>query len=663
MAAGLGFLTLRDYRRGRNGADPLIEIPETQCAEAINVDWYRGMLGRRRPGAQTISPSANTALGTSIFSLIRFVPGRTELQTELFAFDYPDGYIARYRGGVGWSNSSRGGFQPTSGKVQGVSFNNKLFLAGNNDADKLYYWSAVSGAIFPVGLIAPVAAPTVAASGTAGSITGTRYYRYAYIQKTGSLVTKRGEMSAIGSKAITSQTGWKITIAASGTLQESHWELYGSTANNGPWYLLNTYADGTTVVFDTLAAAAFPPANAPLAPIIGSNTPAPNGKYLLVDEARLLIAGSFTKADWHSRVWWTPILNDASGVANDERVDMAIRPFIDFDPGDAGEITGLGGPLFDSPYVFKLDRIYKMVRTGLSGASYRPVTVSKKCGAIHQRTIVLAEDENGDEAIYFLSRRGPFRISAGGVQYCGRDIEDLWATVNLNAASGTIDNAGAHGIYHQDLHQIWWWVPVAGGTCPTVKLVFDTRLGQTTPTDGVRGGWCQHTGPSAQAWCSVMFADSLSMVTDPGEDALILKPYFSQAGDDPGAPVLTDARVWMGDYGHLDNGAGYEASVRSRAIALTDTIALHGGVLEGHVIVSPGTHSFRVATLRDYGIEVRTSGLVVVTPASMPRVLLPVRDLAAVSSAVVQIEYIDDPLSEIWELDQIVLRIRREEDR
>jgi hypothetical protein len=316
-----------------------------------------------------------------------------------------------------------------------------------------------------------------------------------------------------------------------------------------------------------------------------------------------------------------------------------------------------------------------MVRTGLAQAPYRPVTVSKKCGALHHRTIVLAEDETGAEAIYFLSRRGPYRVGVQGVQYCGRDIEDLWATVNLNAAAGvegdplaeppTLGNAGAHGVYHADLHQVWWYVPVGTDVCPTLKLVFDTRLGQFTQVDGVRRGWAQHTGASSRAWCSVMFADGTIAQDEPETDSLLLKPHLSQAGDDPLVPVTDDARIWMADYGHVDHdNTPFVAAVRSRAFSIAETVALHGGVLEGHVVISPGVTSFTLTTRRDYGVEVRgTAPLTAPVAPGIPRLIVPVRDLAAVSAAVLQVEFLDAGLSELWELDQIVLRIRREEDR
>jgi len=666
MAAGLGFLTLDDFRGGRNGADALHAIPDGQCAEAINVDWYRGRLGRRRTGAVDMVPPASTAVDTAVYSLIRYLPSASEKQTELFAFPHDGAVLGRFTSGLGWQGSTMGTLDDANGIVHGVSFNNKLFLAGPNSVDRLHLWDPIFNGVREVGKPGPVDPPVVTASGFAGAVSGTRHYRYAWIEKSGTLVIKRSEMSPSASATITSQTGWSITRGAPISLTETHWELYAGDTAAGPWYLIQTIDVASGAVFDSLSDAAFPPLNSELAPIIGSNTQPPNGKYLLVDEARLLIAGSFTDVSLQSRVTWTPILSDASGLTNDERIDAAIRPWIDFDPGDGGEITGLGGPLYDSPYVFKLERIYKMVRTGLAGAAYRPVTVTKKCGALHQRTIVLAEDESGNDAIYFLSRRGPYRIGVSGVQYCGKDIEDLWATVNLNLAVGSAMTPAAHGVYHADLYQVWWYVPTGDSLYPNLKLVFDVRQGQFTAIEGVRRGWCQHDGLSAAAWCSAVFADTVNSPPDPEEDALRLKPYIGQVSEaeDPGTPDLP--RVWMADQGALDHGVGYRASLVSAGIVLSGSVAMHGGVLEGHVVIGPGGHavSFVLASICDYGQEVRFSTVLSLSgTAAVSRLITPVRDIAAASAAVWQLQLLDTLTSALWECDQIVLRVRREEDR
>jgi hypothetical protein len=669
MAAGLGVLILDDFRGGRNGADALTAIPDGQCAEAINVDWHRGRLGRRRAGALDMVPPVSTAsLESAIYSLIRFTPSRTETQTELFAFDRA-GTIGHFRSGLGWMGQSHGGLDLTSGLVHGVSFNNKLFVAGRNTADALHYWSAADNTIYPVGMPAPPA-PLVAPDIPAGTITGTRYYRVSDIDLVGVVVAQRSEMSAVASYALVNGSGWRVTRVAPMAEYGTHWEVYAGATATGPWYLIATNPIATATVVDTVPIAGFPPPNVPLSPIIGSNTPAPNGKYLLVDESRLLIAGHFTDPTLESRVTWTPVLNDASGAGNDERINAADRPFIDFDPGDGGEITGLGGPLYDSPYVFKLDRIYKMVRTGLAAAPYRPVTITKKHGALHHRTVILGEDETGNDALYFLSRRGPYRVGINGVQYCGRDVEDVWATVNLNTAVGTDTVPPAHGLYHADLHQVWWWVPTGDSPYPNLKLVFDVRQGQFVSTEGVRRGWALHTGASAAAWSSTVYADTVSTPITPDTDSLRLKPYIGQVSEATIGEIPDGPRVWMTDIGTTDNGQPYIAALVSAGLMLSGHVARHGGVLEAHAIIGPaldGARRFLLASIGDYGREIRLSSPVpfshVEYPGDLSRVVAPVRDLAAVSAAVVQIRFEDFSDCPAWELDQIVLRVRREEDR
>jgi hypothetical protein len=45
------------------------------------------------------------------------------------------------------------------------------------------------------------------------------------------------------------------------------------------------------------------------------------------------------------------------------------------------------------------------------------------------------------------------------------------------------------------------------------------------------------------------------------------------------------------------------------------------------------------------------------------RLIVPIRNLGAASAAVLQIEITDTGVNEQWILDQLTLRVRREEDR
>jgi len=616
---------------------PLLLEPD-QCVEAINVDWYLGLIGRKRKGAAALFAVPNS---TAIMSMARHIE-KEERDNELWAFQGADGAVRRLNAGT-WTTLTLLNALASAGEgfvtVVGVSFNGKLFLAYPNSDGRLHVWDGTSIRAVGIGVPGtggtPPAASVTAAAGT--GLSGYRGYHIMYTRQESGVTTRRGDWSAtVKSLTISNNGGWVITRGALLNQGETHWELYGSNVTGvsgndpGPYYLIATIAIGTTTYTDTITPANFPGV-LPLAPLIGSYQVPPDCRYLMVDEARLIMAGRWDyytnlgygfPAQQASRVWWTPVLADASGVGNDERLNWTTQnlPFIDFDPGEGGEVRGLGGPLFDAPHVFKYDRIYKMVRTGVAGAPYRPVTVTKRCGAIRHQTIVLAEDESGHECLYFLSKRGPYRIGQNGLQYCGRDIEDIWATVDL-AKAGHVAT-GAHGVYHADLHQVWWWVNTGQSVtnAPDLKIVFDVKQGRFTEVGGVRRGWCQHQGRSSYAWCSVMY--SKSFATDLGDagNSLSLRPYIGSA--DEVAPNASN-RIWACDYGMRDLGTPVVSLIRTRVELPGGSVATHGGVIEGHLVGwgipyeshNPATFEIQVATIRDFGVERREATITIVPPA------------------------------------------------
>ena len=654
MASRTVLLDIKDLRGGRNGVDSPLELQPDQCVEAINVDWYQGLLGRKRKGAELVLLTGTT-FQFRLSSLIRHIVS-TETDNELWAIDGV-GYTGRLVNGT-WAWVGKLPASTTVCITVGASFNDKLFLAYPNTDGRLHVWDGTS--VRKVGLTGPAAAPIITAAAGTG-LTGPRWYRIAWATYVGTVVARRSLLSPAGTLTLTNQGGYIVARPTLPGEGETHWEVYAGSTVNGPWYLAAAFPAATVSWTDVNQPTPWPPANWPgtLAPLDGAYTSPPSAKYLLVDEARLLMGSDWrASGGYTSRVYWTPILYDSSGVANDERLNWTVSnaPFIDFDPGDGGDLTGMGGPLFDSPYVFKFDRIYKMVRTGLAGAPYRPVTVSKKCGAIRHQTIVLGEDESGAECLYFLSRRGPYRIGVNGLQYCGRDIEDLWARVNL--AGATHINYGAHGIYVADLHQVWWWVNTTAivPDPPNYKLVFDVKQGRFTQIEGVRRGWSQHTGRSSVALSSVMYS------AVPGNpNSLELKPYIG-SGEPP-----QPGSLWRLETGSTDIGTPYESLIRTRVELPGGSVAIHGGVIEGHLVAWPPNGAvipLRVTTIRDFGLERRDStALLADTTPTTIRLVTPIRDLGAASVAALQVEITDQSVAQPWTLDALVLRVRREEDR
>jgi hypothetical protein len=227
--------------------------------------------------------------------------------------------------------------------------------------------------------------------------------------------------------------------------------------------------------------------------------------------------------------------------------------YVDVARGVDGGVTGIAGPLADAIYVFKTSSVWKLIKTGVATNPYRVVNVHRNIGALNQKSIVLGEDEGGQPAIYFLSRRGPYRISTRGLEYIGADIETTFATINYDAES-----VMAHGIYHHKKHQVWWWLATDGEDVPNLLLSYDTQRGMMSEL-GVRGGWTIYDGEIATAYSSVMYSKDLGVTTASYD----LKPYFGRSDVNDKLIRCEEAAVYT-DY----SGDGYLSYFRSRGYVL-----------------------------------------------------------------------------------------------
>ena len=190
---------------------------------------------------------------------------------------------------------------------------------------------------------------------------------------------------------------------------EVNWLIFVST-DDRLYFLLATVAVGTPTYDDNTdpddASGGEP------IPLVGANTVPVSAKYGLVDGNRMLMAGAW-ESTYSSRVWFTPRMG-ASDYADDERVPDTVdnQNWVDINEKDGDYITGLGGPIQGMPIVFKNRSIYKLRPTLDDENPYAPLLISNSVGCIRQQTIVMAEDENGDPALYFQSHRGPYRLAA-----------------------------------------------------------------------------------------------------------------------------------------------------------------------------------------------------------------------------------------------------------
>lgn len=553
--AGGAHLVIASFKGGRNGADPPSLVPPDQCLEAENVDWFNSALGRKRPGSDSIALTGGTSFTAPLNFLKRHLPGADETAAELWAIDSASPPVMkRLAGGTTWANVA---FKDTITSrpqdVDAVSFNGKLFIGAKTGTDRLQVFdpSSSTTTLRRVGLAAPSLAPTT--STAAGAVTDTRTYKTAGAVIVGGITHLQSELSAAsGPVPLSSQ---KATIAFTGAPGEgeTHWILYGASTD-GVYKIISTATIGTATQDDNNTSL-----TGDLAPLVGTNILFPSMKYLATDGNRLLGAGAneangAQSGGKSSRVWFSPPFVN---FGDDERNPTTVNQnyYIDFNENDGGFITGLIGPFQNAIWVFKYRQIWKMTQNGSTTAPYNVINVSRIVGAVDQKSIVLGRDEQGQPALYFLSPEGPYRISTYGLQYMGRDIEDLWATVNLDAV-----NKVAHGVYYPQLHQVWWWVATGTADDPNLILAYDTILGRAIvypvgdqpPSAGVRRGWSKFSGDLASCRCSTLFAATIG-----ASMARKLKPY---------AGLTTSLKLLRGDSATATDDAGqsFASSITTR---------------------------------------------------------------------------------------------------
>jgi len=295
------------------------------------------------------------------------------------------------------------------------------------------------------------------------------------------------------------------------------------------------------------------------------------------------------------------------------------------------------------PMVFKYRHIWGLRPTGSVTQPYQPIIISKLVGAVRQELTVMAEDENGNPALYFWSHRGPYRYGIHGLQFCGEDLRDILETVNLDATTVV-----GFAVHHTDKHQIWWWLATDDADSPELVLVFDTRLGEADEDNHVRDGWSTFDGTISDARCAVMFSDTLaaSMSRD-------LKPYI---GYDTGTVLM------KADTGQLDLDepyAGYVTIPEQHLAGLTQKCQVDQIIVLG----SAGLHTFQVDLHRDYGCEPRSDNVAMAAETeAQRRVQRPFEAAFQADAKSVGLRIGDVcPISYPWELDAIVIQFEQRE--
>lgn len=633
--------------RGRNGSDPPLVIPEHQVREARNVDFFQSSLGRRRGGAKSLAITGGTAFGSGVRALFRHVPGFDQGAAEMWGTDGA-GLTKRLTAGTAWANITfDDAVSANYAEINAVSFNGKLLYLYDSAVNRAHYWDPTDAKVRRVGL-AIAAAPTVANTGAGAYAAIVRYYKVCYTKQSAGVTIMRGDISpSVTFTPSGAGTAARVTKPAALSEGETHWVLYGS-ADDADYFVIATTVVGTTTYDDSAAPSGYD-GDVPFDD--GAFTPPPSAKYGAADDARVILGGAWETVAGTGitptvrRIWWTSILG-ATDEGDDERISNTedIKSYADVEEA----VTAISKPIQGAFYVFSYDSQWKFVSTGVASVPYLRYRVSGGAGCIHHKSVIVGDDEDGEPATYFLSYRGPMRIGKNGQQWIGEDCIDIWQTVNLDATSPP------HGLFHPDIHQVWFYISINGSNTPNFRLTFDTRLGRFVPGQGgVRYGWSTNDGEQTKAYCSTMFSDTVA-----ASMGRKLKPYIG---------YVTATEVWKGDTADLDdNGNPFRAYLYSKPF-MPWGVGRKGGMKDdAHLIArtSSGT-AITLTLISDEGATTRDFNVV----------LSPVSDLQAetmvfpkfVGACMTECHSLSvrigdvSPTASAWNLDALMLPTEGEE--
>lgn len=657
-------LSLTSFRGGLNDTDPPHRIGDDQLADALDVELTPSGGVQRRPGAQVHMPPPAT--GAVFPLLVRHTPSQDLSSTEVWALRASASSFSRSTSGTTWSTVSLSdtGASGASSVTDAVSFNGKLYIAyrKNSGLDRLHCWDGAS--IRRVGISAP-SAPSVANQGTGSYAATLRYYRAQFVNVNGT--TNKNVYSELSAaQSITpSGSGSAVRVTKPTTPDgATHWYVWASPDNVSYYRISTALAVATTTFDDATAPSAYATVDTTVAqPVAGDYTPPWSAKYLLVDDNRLVIAGAHDNARYVSRVGWSAIAGTGTtqtgqtNVQDDER--FPTRNYLDLDQDEGGELTGME-LLSGSIYVFKRYAIYKLVRTGNADTPYTPVTVSKGAGigAISRRSIVVAEDEHGAPALYFLSERGPYRIGAQGLQYIGRDIEGTWSAV----AKRSLTNGAPHGVYDAPRGRLHWWVSQNTAAGNTTRLTYHVKLGRPSP-EGLRGGWTRTYNQSKPMYVmsSALLPSDLS-----ARDSDLIPCAVHTPGAWSYQPVVWRYVTTVPSDETTDTTTGAvtgSEDVVPRFETKTFTLGLgqHGGVDDVYVLCRPASSTapnLSVSLVRDFGAETRTKARAFT--AATARLPQQITDLTLAQAQYVSVG-VTSTTQQAWTIDEIALRVRRED--
>jgi hypothetical protein len=602
--ATAGRLVIDDLTGGRNGQDPPWAIKDNQCADAVNVEFYKSRLGTRRGGTEVViteSVSAKRWVG-----LFRHVPGIDDTAAELWGVQSTTNIIRRIAAGSTWATPTiKDALTTTPEAATAASINGKFFIAYGSATARMHCWDGST--IRRTGLAA-TGAPTAADGGGGGAYAAVlRYYRQRSTRQSGGITLGRSEPSAsvafTPSGANLNATVTQATVINEG---ETHWEVEASI-DNVTFYRIATVVIGTTTYADSAATTTYN--TNPLSAATGFYTLQKPYRFVAADQNRLLGMGSYTATDKQSRIEISAVIG-SSDVSDEERVDTTTNYFIDLDEADSGVPTGLAGPIDGNFFAFKEKQIWQLVPTGNVSQPYRADAISKTVGAMNQASICKGEDRDGRPALYFVSSRGPYRWGANGLEYLGYGVEDF-----ITGPNGTLQlgeySVSSRVVYYQAKRQvIYFWASAVASRSDAYRY------------DVTHDAWSRDPGSQAGRYPSitsaVLFSNTLG-----ASMSLDLKPYYG------GADFTQNlSQLLKGDTGTQDQGTNFSPSVTTKAYEVGGP-ATQGYVSDAQLLsVAAAGVTIRCTVTPDFGLATGKSDTALLTAsASETRVLNRMEDL------------------------------------
>lgn len=584
-----GLLSIADLRSGRNNVAPPQSLSETQCVEAVNIDWFNSTFGRKRNGTAAVTLTSSPFTGT-ISSMVRHVPTTDETAAELWATDdAATPHLGRLVAGTAWATPTLVDAPTGNGwDFTFASLNGKLFIAYQSGVDRLHCWDPVTNTVRRTGL-AIMAVPTVADTGSGTYAAVPRYYRTRAIEQRSGLTVRRSEPSP--SVTFTPSGSGASARVTHGTLPgeiETHYEVEAST-DNATFFRIAVVAIATATYDDSALTTTY--STNPLSATTGTYSLQKAYKFIASDQGRILGFGSYTSTDPQARLEFSAVLG-SSDIGDDERVPTG--NYQGLDENDSGVATSLCGPVNGSFFAGKYRQFWKLTPTGSPALPYSVICLSKVFGVIGPQAIKICEDESGRPNVIWMSHVGPYRLGIFGPEYIGKRVEDL----TIGSSNGSRLSLAAHVVCHlqwyRDLRQVWFWVALNSDNDPTTVLVY--TVGQTPPPysndTGTPSGWSLFTGGIARARCSALFSATLGATMSRD-----LKPYIGST-----SAVNTFGKC---DTGTQDFSASYQAYVDTKAYEPWGN-TYTGTVTGGQIVakVSMGT-TITVTTNADYGAQSR----------------------------------------------------------